>query len=270
MFDALGTENFERVLGELNAAIRMTEALGYDASIFYQRYESIKAALGTAVRGVHLSRSAMDEDVLGAIKSVLNEQQWIFTTSYDVVLYWAMGYPSFGFLCDLFWGAGNSFDPDNANVWAGYTPVYFLHGALHLLVEGSGRTRKLTRNVNTILDQFARPVPGDPHARPLLVTEGSAQDKLRAIEANDYLTHALDQLQNCELPMVVFGSSLGDQDRHLVDAVNRWPDRPIAVSLMPDDPDAIRARQGELRGRLRATTLYFFDATTHPLGQPIP
>jgi hypothetical protein len=61
-----------------------------------------------------------------------------------------------------------------------------------LIVEGPGATRKLTSDVRTLLDKFGKPIPGDDEARPLLISEGSARDKLRAIEGNDYLAHAYE------------------------------------------------------------------------------
>jgi hypothetical protein len=36
---------------------------------------------------------------------------------------------------------------------------------------------------------------------------------------------------DCTLPLVVFGSSLAEQDMHLVEAINDAPDRPVAVSM---------------------------------------
>lgn len=92
-------------------------------------------------------------------------------------------------------------------------------------------------------------------------------DKLRAIEGNDYLAHALDRLRECELPMVVFGSSLSEQDRHLADALNEHPERPIAVSMRPGLKRDLAIRQADIYGRLATERLMFFDATTHPLGQ---
>lgn len=269
LFKALGTQNFERVLAELNAAIRMSEALSLDPKPFYQRYRSVKTALAGAVRGVHVARSDVPDEALRAIQDVLVRQQWVFTTSYDLLLYWAMGYnENYRGLCDCFWSAKNSFDPANSDVWASATPVYFLHGALHLVVEGNGRTRKLRRTgLQTLLDQFGDPIDGDAQARPLLVTEGAARDKLRAIEDNIYLAHALDRLRECELPIVVFGSNLGEQDQHLVDALNETPDRPVAVSMRPGNRRELRGKQAEVRGRLDAETLLFFNSQTHPLGR---
>jgi hypothetical protein len=87
--------------------------------------------------------------------------------------------------CDCFWANGrNEFDPDDCDFFPNARPVYYMHGALHLIVEGSGVTRKLTKAGQTLLDQFGKPIANDPEARPLLITEASARDKVRAIEGN--------------------------------------------------------------------------------------
>lgn len=226
-----GTENFERVLSDLNTAIRVNEVLSLPADRIYERYHSLQRALGQAIRAVHLTRTQVPEPTLASIRAELLRYEWIFTISYDLLIYWAMGsggrFPPF---IDLFRGGGRlEFRADGADVYVGQIPVCFLHGALHLVVSGSGITWKLRRGaIQTLLDQFGEPIAGDPQARPLLVTEGTARDKLRAIEGNAYLAHALGRLRSVELPMVVFGSSLGAQDDHLLDALNEHPSRGLA------------------------------------------
>jgi hypothetical protein len=167
------------------------------------------------------------------------------------------------------WGGTLQFDSARADVFVDQIPVYFLHGALHLVVGGTGATWKLRRGVlQTLLDQFGQPIAGDPQARPLLITEGSARDKLQSIERNDYLSHGLSRLRQADLPTVVFGSSLSPQDQHLVDALNENPQRPVAVALLPASRRELASRQADIYGRLQAETLLFFDSTTHPLGLP--
>jgi hypothetical protein len=271
LFEILDTKNFERVLADLAAAIRMAEALGESARPYLDRYQGIQHALGNAVRSVHINRTGIPEETLKAIGRVLQAQEYVFTTSYDLIVYWAMGAVNYYGLCDCFWGGGNCFDPTDSDVPEHLTPIYFLHGALHLVVMGSGLTRKLVQtNLQTLLDQFGRPLDGDKRARPLLITEGSSQHKLQAIEGNDYLAHALDQLGECDLPLVVFGSDLGEQDQHLVEALNRNPERPIAVSIRKEGKSKkeIRAVKAILRGSLDADPLVFFDSESHPLGLP--
>lgn len=267
-----GTPNFERVLGDVSTAIRVAQVAGVDADPFYEHYRRIQVALGHAVRQVHPDRVDIPDDALAAIRNELLYYEWIFTTSYDLIIYWAMGTSERGRFepfVDLFRWANCEFDPDRADVLAEWIPVYFLHGALHLVVGGTGHTWKLKRTtLQTLLDQFGHPIAGDPHARPLLVTEGSAREKLRAIEANDYLSHALERLRSVEGPLVVFGSRLSLEDDHLVDALNEQPKRPIAISMRPGPQRELAAQQAEIFGRLRADTLLFFDSTTHPLGSP--
>jgi hypothetical protein len=220
---------------------------------------------------VHVNRDAVPPATRSSVRGELEEYEWIFTTSYDLLLYWAVAYGGqFRPFKDHFrYGGRCEFDPARADVLHGETPIYFLHGALHLVVSGSGVTWKLRRTaIRTLLDQFGEPIPGDEQARPLLVTEGSAHDKLRAIEANPYLSHALGQLESNSLPLVVFGSSLSEQDKHITDALSASPGRPVAVSMLPKPRNELLAEQLEIHGRVASSELLFFDATTHPLGDP--
>ena len=266
LFD--GTTNFERVLADVNTAVRVAEAVGVDSSRLVERYRSIQRALGHAVRQVHLARAQVPARTLTTIRAVMESSEWVFTTSYDLLIYWAMGYGGkYRPFKDHFrYGGRCEFDPRRYSVFEGEVPVYYLHGALHLVVGGSGKTWKRVGSLQTILDQFGQPIDGDSQARPLLVTEGSAHDKLRAIEANDYLTRALDQLRVLDLPLVVFGSNLGPQDEHLVRAIGEHPSRPLAISMRNRPRAELLARQSEIFLRLKAKRIYFYDSATHPLG----
>ncbi|MCW2983294.1 MAG: hypothetical protein JWR63_864 [Conexibacter sp.] len=269
LFASVGdTTNFERVLAELKAAITMANALGQDAKPYADRYASIKRALGAAVRASHIEQIEIPESTFRTIRDAMLELSCVFTTSYDLLAYWAMSLDGFEGFCDCFYA-------NNRNEFGTWvpelrTPVFFLHGALHLVVEADGTTRKLKRDDRSLLEQFGNPAPDDPESDPLLVTEGSSRDKLAVIEQNDYLAYVLQRLRESDEPLVVFGHSLSEQDAHLVDAINLHPDRSVAVSLLPSDTTAeTRGRQAEIRARLHAVDrLYFFDASTHPLGAP--
>jgi hypothetical protein len=268
LFD--GTMNFEAVLGDLRTAIRIGDIIGAPTTAFEQRYRNIQLALGHAVREVHVARAQVPDATLARVRSVLEAFEWVFSTSYDLLLYWSMALGGrFEPFMDHFRGSPCVFRPSVINVPAGKVPVYFLHGALHLVVGTTGMTRKLTANiVRTLLAQFGQPIPGDPGARPLLVTEGSSRDKLRAIEGNAYLSHALDRLRERAEPTVVFGSSLSEQDRHLADALSENPHKPVAVSMTRAPRHELAAKQIEIYGRLKVDSLLFFDSTTHPLVAP--
>jgi Domain of unknown function (DUF4917) len=264
------TPNFERVLADLLTAIRVNEAAGIEADPLFEHYRNVQRALVRAVREVHLKQTWIPISTRELIGEAMQDFQWVFTTSYDLLVYWGMAAAGFRPFMDHFRYRGRcEFDPARAKVEANKIPVYFLHGALHLVVGGTGATWKLRqRDLDTILDQFGEPIEGDAKARPLLVTEGSAKDKLAAIEDNVYLSHALGRLRERDLPAVVFGSGLSEHDGHLTEALSRNPDRPVAVSMLPGPRKELRAKQADIYGRLDAEPLLFFDATTHPLGNP--
>jgi hypothetical protein len=262
------TPNFERVLADLLTAIRVGEVYGQETRVLRERYRSIQLALVRAVRGVHLNQTRIPKQTRLVINEEMRRFEWVFTTSYDMLVYWAMAADGFRPFMDHFRFRNRcEFDPKRAQVPGGSIPVYFLHGALHLVTGGSGATWKLRlTGLDRILDQFGEPIAGDPEARPLLVTEGSAADKLAAIEDNVYLSHALKRLRERHLPVVVFGSCLSEQDAHLTDALSEHPERPVAVSMLPRPKKDLLAQQVDICGRLEVESILFYDATTHPLG----
>jgi hypothetical protein len=264
------TPNFERVLADLLTAIRVNDAVGLETKPLLDRYRNIQRALVQAVREVHIKLSRVPPATRKTISDTMEQFEWVFTTSYDLLVYWAIAAGGFEPFMDHFRYRGRcEFDPARASVPANKVPVYFLHGALHLVVGSSGATWKLRQtDLDTILDQFGKPITGDPEARPLLVTEGSATDKLAAIEDNVYLSHALERLRGRGLPLVVFGSSLSEHDSHLAEALSENPDRPVAISMLPAPKKELLARQVDISGHLEAKPLLFFDATSHPLGNP--
>jgi Domain of unknown function (DUF4917) len=263
------TTNFERILSDISTAIRVCDIAGIDTSPLYDRYRRVQQALGQAIRQVHPLLSQVPGSTRAAIRGEIAKFEWVFTTSYDLMIYWAMGHGgSYRPFKDHFrYGGRCEFDPDRADVYEGEIPIYYLHGALHLIVGETGATWKLKMtSLQTLLDQFGEPIAGDPQARPLLVTEGSAREKLQAIESNDYLSHALELLKTRDEPLVVFGSSLSAQDEHLVDAVSQHPSRPIAISMVKGRKADLLAEQSDIHRRLGIEDVYFFDASTHPLG----
>jgi hypothetical protein len=258
------------VLAKLRDGITLAEVMGRKTSPYRKRFREVQAALGRTVRRVHLEWSEVPDETLALIKASLGDYGAVFSTSYDLLVYWAIVHgDDYNQFCDCFWANGrNEFDAENCAVWSGNTPVYYVHGALHLVVDGSGATRKLVKEDGRLLDQFGKPIEDDPEARPLLISEGSPRDKLRAVEGNEYLAHVYDKLKEVAGPLLVFGHSLGEQDQHLIEAINANPKRPVAVSMTGKDVELLREEQSRIWGKLRTADVYFYDASSHPLGLP--
>lgn len=118
-----------------------------------------------------------------------------------------------------------------------------------------------------LLDLFGE--DGGEGGQPLFVSEGTAQEKEASIKRSNYLTFAHEQFALDPHPLVIFGQSLGERDAHLRRALLRAPNRRFALSMRPHgDPEAIIARKHEIHAALPNRERTFFDATTHPLGDP--
>jgi len=274
IFEVFDSRNFEVALAKLRDAIVLAEALELDPDSYKDHFRSIQTALGQTIRKVHLSGREVPTTTLATVQRAFLSHRRVFTTSYDLLAYWAISHENgYNRFCDCFWANDrNEFDPDDCAVKA-QRPIYYLHGALHLVVGGSGTTRKLTRadlrrGENQILDRFGKTDGSDPEARPLLVSEGSSRDKLRVIEGNDYLAHVYEQLKRDSGPLVIFGHSLGEQDRHLIEAIVSTPGRRVAISMLPKSKERLRAGQVRIWSMLQEQNIYFYDATSHPLGAP--
>jgi hypothetical protein len=270
LFKALNTSNFEGVLAGLQTALKVDGALGLDVAPHLERYESVRDALVSAVHAVHIPWKAIPEDTFTDISEELREYEYVFSTNYDLVVYWAAMCDEPRAMPDYFWRKDDLlvFDPLDTEISGKRTKLLFLHGGLHLYRLSDGRTfkRKATPTKN-LLELFGDPLDFDPAAVPLFVSEGSAEDKLTVIRSSDYLSFALKQLAESSGPLVIFGQSLSEQDQHLLDVL-RGRSGPIAVSLRAGDPDDVEQKKHFACGRLGRSDLLFFNASSHPLGDP--
>ncbi len=265
LFKKLKTENFEQVLGTLQSAVLACEALGLNPEPFEKPYARIRDALGEAVTRVHVPWDKLGEDRLKLLNTILAQYDFVFTTNYDLLVYWAIMQEPSDFR-DYFWGQG--FDLTDTEIWGKVTKVVYLHGALHLYRAQSGEVWKAKKE-NFGADLLLKfPNAFGPGVEPLLISEASSADKLRSIYGSDYLSFAYSQFTNHKGALVIFGQGLSNNDQHLIDAINSWPDQELAVSITGGKPARIKARKGELASLFPDADITFFKAGSHPLGDP--
>jgi hypothetical protein len=267
LFDALGTTNFEEVLDHLRTASLVCRQLGHRSSEVRRRYDSIRDALLAAVHAHHVDWSEADAgDRLLQIRNALRAYEAVFTTSYDLLVYWAImnaGTPPGAGFGDLFWNSSHVFDPFDTEPFDNKTLVYWLHGGLHLYRKRNGETKKRINLGPGLLASFGR-----PNRVPLFVSEGTWQQKRRAIRRSDYLEHVFITFAATEGPLVVFGQALGKSDHHLVEAVKRCPTRDIAYAVHPTSRPSANLQRAQIEKLFPKASIVFFDSTTHPLGSP--
>lgn len=271
VFASLNTTSFEQVLTALRAAFMVMRNLDKPAATRARGcYTSIREQLFLAVNRVHVEWDTCDAwNVLQSIGVALHEYGRVFSTNYDLLVYWsamsAMTSPgNRGWFNDFF--TYSVFTLDGAVMARPGTRVLYLHGALHLYKTPDGETKKLRyENGMPILSHLRRLGSGVP----LFVAEGDATDKVRSIRSSDYLSFCLEQYDLFRGPVTIFGQRIAESDRHLLKPLARTG-ADIAVSLHVGDrsDQAIQRIMDEWCSLLWPAAPRFFNSLTHPLGSP--
>jgi hypothetical protein len=270
IFDELGTTNFEQCLECLHHANIALRALSDSTANVDRTYEEVRDALFATVGHVHVPWDDFPDQTHELLATTMDRHDGVYTTSYDLSLYWShMRCIDMVDIKDFFWNR-LVFDPtDTAVHGRNTTRVYYLHGGIHLWQDDqTGNNGKWSAGSERLLDIQARYGPTSDK-RPLFVSEGTSQAKVRTIRKSSYLSFCLDELRADDKPTVVFGQSLSSQDAHIVDALVNGPTRRIAVSLYPSgDDDATISEKARIIQALGRHKVEFFDSTTHPIGDP--
>lgn len=272
LFSDFETTNFETVLEALWHAERTLASLHRDFEEVSELYTDVQHALFQAVEKVHVPWKRVDPATLTQIADAMSVHRLVFTLNYDLLTYWsAFHHGANAAIKDFFWSHQNSFDVDNAVAEDGTTGLLYLHGGLHLWQDSSsGRTGKWTnRSGGALLKNLEANFRSHPNRQPVLVSEGTSAKKMARIRKSVYLTHALKALSDNTSDTVVFGADFGDNDKHIVGAINAGGRRRVAISVRPGDDAQNTNAFARYRARFPDHELSFFDSTSHPLGAPL-
>lgn len=263
LFEHIDSTNFEDLLRILYHAMLVDEQIGSPQTTeITALYESTKMALGSAINFAHIPPALAN---FTEINTRLRDYKNIFTTNYDLILYWAIMDSDTSRFKDYFWGEGCGFDSSNTSVPEDKTKLHYLHGAIHLVELPNGKTKKLTANgLNRLSDLFNLE---HPEQFPLFIAEGTSNWKLSRIKRNDYLRFSYEQLARSENGVVVIGHTLhSDYDQHIIDAILQSDSSKVAIGVWPhQEIENIVALKSRLTSELKGKELYFFDSKSHPL-----
>lgn len=236
LFRVIDTHDFELVMRQLDTLAALGDVLGIGEAL-KRRIESagadLKGGLIDAMRALHPEHVyTIPETKCAAcaafLRPFLESKGSLFTTNYDLLLYWVLmrgGVPSID-------GFGR--DRENADE---YVPpeelqyselrwgrnlegqnVHYVHGALPLFDTGIEIVKEECAEA-FLLERIATRVEGGEY--PVFVTAGNGTQKLTHIRHNPYLQHSYEALASVEGSIVTFGFNFGDQDSHIVAALQR-------------------------------------------------
>jgi hypothetical protein len=232
VFRHFGTNNFEGVMRLLEDAEWLSEHYHLNASdatvSMAADLESIKNALVSALADTHLPfPKAVADKRKTRCAEFLSPYKNVFTTNYDLLLYWVAMHGSDA----LKRQDGFRASPDEPDAKylvfhehiKGNKGILFLHGALHIyVVDGEVRKHSWVRTDTRLIELIRQGLRQKEY--PLFVAEGDSDKKLEQIQRSGYLSYCLGKLDRIEQALVIYGLSLGESDQHIANVLADNPE----------------------------------------------
>lgn len=232
------TRNFEVIMQHLDNFSSLITAFGGDPKLKKRIDDAsvkLKTSLLDAVKALHPEHvfkipEAKSIACSEFLKVFLDSHGKIYSTNYDLLLYWVLMRNSTVEHGD---GCGREREnpdeevPPEEQIWSELTwgknresqNVFYLHGALPFFDTGIAVTKEEYDEYEYLLEKISTRM--DKGEYPIFVTAGDGRQKLSHIKHNEYLTFCYENLCNTKGSLVTFGFGFGEYDEHIIDAINR-------------------------------------------------
>lgn len=240
LFQKLNTKNFELIMQQLDNFCEIAEIFSDDKTLVPKikvASEKLKNSLIVAVKELHPEHvfkvpEKKSQACIHFLQEYLNKNGLVFSTNYDLLLYWVLmrngadnAIDGFGRDLETDLDDGNYVEPDDLEYselrWGKYKEeqtVYYLHGTLPIFDTGINIVKAQYDEEHYLLQNVKDRI--DKKEYPIFVTAGNGKEKLTHIMHNKYLSFCYDQLCNIEGSLVTFGFNFGEYDTHIIDAIN--------------------------------------------------
>jgi hypothetical protein len=272
IFNQFGTTNFELILENINNAIKVNEIFNIAHPQLVSSVSRLKNGLIEAIDQNHPRHAEIDNNIFDRLSISLDDFEDVFTTNYDTFLYRIVmrtkdrysGGEKIQPYQDYFWlRVGDYLKFMDTQSESTYKNVYFLHGALFIFQTESGNF-KIRRGdqEEELLDLINAKIGVGEF--PLFVAEGTFQDKENKINRNGYLSFCRTNFKNASRNLVIYGSSLSDQDTHFINDLN-YNRRNLAIGVYCEGRTVEQLRSLRLGilskfNRLKNEEIVFFDS----------
>lgn len=239
VFNVLNTQNFELVMQQLDNFADIAAIFNTPKNIINDvsaAVNSLRGGLVDAITSLHPDHvfSVPDDkskSCASFFSEYLNNNGHIFSTNYDLLMYWILMRNNIDNCIDGFGRYAENLDDgeyveEDDIEWSDLTwgvhkfkqNIHYLHGALPLFDEGS-TIIKAESNGEWLLDVVKRKIQEKKY--PIFVAAGDSKQKMEHISHNKYLTFCYDKLTEITGSLIVFGFSFGENDGHIIDAINK-------------------------------------------------
>lgn len=278
-FEALGTQDFERVIKALRDTKLILEAYGGVPQSLLDSLQSdadgLRELLVETIAHSHPAwPGEVTDEEYAACRSFIANFNTVYTFNYDLLLYWAQMHTEEGGTPTSDDGFRKS-DVDYDAAYVVWEPsqsheqnTWFLHGALHVFDSGTEIQKYTWANTGVRLIDQIRDALGKGFF-PLFVSEGTSAEKLERIRHSDYLAKAYRSFSEITGALFIYGHSLAANDEHYLKRIEKGKVSQLYIGLHGDPASGsnkhIIRRADQLannRRRNAPLSVSYFDSST--------
>jgi len=238
LFKVINTKNFELVMQQLDNFIEIANVFNIDKKFttkLEEANDSLKNGLIEAISSLHPEHvfeipEEKSESCARFLADYLDNNGFVFTTNYDLLMYWVLLRNNLQNASDGF--GREMLNPEDVKkgsdaVWSDLywgkhkdeQKIFYLHGTLSIFDTGVEIEKEVYTSNNYLLENIKNRL--DNRDYPIFVTAGNGREKLEHIMHNRYLINCYEQLSNIEGSLVTFGFNFGKYDEHIIEAINK-------------------------------------------------
>lgn len=270
IFDFFETGDFELVLHILWQAKNVNKALNINDGQTEAACRHVKECLISAVHTIHPEYGEMNNQ-LDKIYTFIKEFDLIISLNYDLIIYWALMYGN---------NVTDHYKIKDCFINAKFEPkwkelqrpgeneikcplVFYPHGNLILARNKTESEIKITSNGEGLLNSVIKTWEDEDYV-PLFVSEGTSEQKIKAIQKSHYLNTVYQEVLT-DLPdnLTIYGWNLNDFDNHILDQISKSNIKRITISAYQQDQAYCARVREKLTEKLsNQCEIFFFDSAS--------
>lgn len=279
VFSKLGTTDFEVAMEALENAAALVDLYEKSnpklAAILQADAARLRDVLAETIAENHPARpyDVTPEQYASCKRFLANFDGHIYTLNYDLLLYWTLMQSEVQPAVISDDGFRNPEDREEEFVtWdvqnTNDQRIFYLHGALHIYDAGADLLKfTWSKTEIALVDQIKRSLAKREY--PLIVTEGTSDQKKGRIQHSNFLGRAYRSFAAIQGSLFIYGHSLAENDEHLLKLLDKGKMKKVFVGIYGDPASernqtiVERARKFQTRRRNGPPPdIHFFDAST--------
>ena len=136
--------------------------------------------------------------------------------------------------------------------------LFFLHGAFHI-IHKNRKTEKITQQQTKAFRKRLEEIIGSQSGSVICVLTGTSDDKKDQIDGSKYLSECFGKLKELNGNLVILGSSLSENDKHIFDSIK---DSNISVVYVGTRKKNFEKTANNARDLFEGKTIRYFNYKT--------